>query len=227
MVCAFYRGGYRYCFNATPHHCAHHQRCGQSPPQGHPNTTLLGFRVALRRRAGLKTKYDAEDAMRRAPPTWVLRLGVAVRKAAKMRSASKRNFSLGFASGGRCVPGQQTGRQAWTRDAKRLAKIMLKRLGQKVGQDASPRGWPSGLAKRLSQEAWPRGWPKCLAKRLAKRLGQKAGREAWPRGWPRLAKRLGQEAWPRGQEAGQEAAKRQTTERQRSRSRAHKWGLGL
>ena len=54
MACAFYRGGYRYCFNATPHHCARHQRCGQSPPQGHPNTTLLGFRVALRRRAGLK-----------------------------------------------------------------------------------------------------------------------------------------------------------------------------
>ena len=55
MACAVYRGGYRYCFNATPHHCARHQRCGQSPPQGHPNTTLLGFRVALRRRAGLKT----------------------------------------------------------------------------------------------------------------------------------------------------------------------------
>ena len=55
MACAFYRGGYGYCFNATPHHCARHQRCGQSPPQGHPNTTLLGFRVALRRRAGFKT----------------------------------------------------------------------------------------------------------------------------------------------------------------------------
>ena len=30
-----------------------HPRCGQHPPQGHPNTTLLEFRVALRCRAGL------------------------------------------------------------------------------------------------------------------------------------------------------------------------------
>ena len=85
MVCAFYRGGYGYCFNATPHHCAHHQRCGQSPPQGHPNTTLLGFRVALRRRAGFKINYQAEGSMRRVLEicnilNWVLRLGAAVRE---------------------------------------------------------------------------------------------------------------------------------------------------
>ena len=76
MVCAFYRGGYGYCFNATPHHCAHHQRCGQSPPQGHPNTTLLGFRVALRRRAGLKNYM----------------LGATCHPAMKLVAAGKRNM---------------------------------------------------------------------------------------------------------------------------------------
>ena len=76
MACAFYRGGYGYCFNATPHHCARHQRCGQSPPQGHPNTTLLGFRVALRRRAGFKT----------------IKFGGTWHHAKKLSAAQKRNM---------------------------------------------------------------------------------------------------------------------------------------
>ena len=118
MVCAFYRGGYRYCFNATPHHCAHHQRCGQSPPQGHPNTTLLGFRVALRRRAGFKTNYDAHGVPHICNiMASVLRWGIAARKAGRAQGKAGKeasrgkvwlasiNFNLGFAFGGCCAQG--------------------------------------------------------------------------------------------------------------------------
>ena len=116
MAYAFYRGGYGYCFNATPHHCARHQRCGQSPPQGHPNTTLLGFRVALRRRAGLKINYPAIDGLQGIPIICnilnkVLRLGFAVRKAGTEAGRDKAwlanaNFNLGFAFGGCCAQGK-------------------------------------------------------------------------------------------------------------------------
>ena len=161
MACAFYRGGYRYCFNATPHHCARHQRCGQSPPQGHPNTTLLGFRVALRRRAGLKINDDACIYVTSWPRFCVwgwLCARLAKRQAlAKTVRLAKGNLSFGLRSG---APVRHSGEQA-----ARQAQVM-------------PRHWPRG---------WPRGW---LAKRLCQKLGQEVGQEvcqevgqeAWPRG---------------------------------------------
>ena len=130
MVCAFYRGGYRYCFNATPHHCAHYQRCGQGPPQDHPNTTLLGFRVALRRRAGWKIKYDAEDGLRD-----VLHIcqipGFCVWGWLRARLAK---------------------RQALAKQGKAMATLGSgAAVRQRLGQEAWPRGLATGLARGLAK----------------------------------------------------------------------------
>ena len=228
MVCAFYRGGYRYCFNATPHHCAHHQRCGQSPPQGHPNTTLLGFRVALRRRAGFKT----------------IKFGGTWHHAKKLSAAQKRNMgqqlqkgimlsiarwhALASGTPGPCVSWNSS---CW----------MKALLGQLAGQPAGPRSWPKKLAQEAGQEVGQRlsKGPQDAGQRLPKRLGKQAGQEAWPRGWPRgwprslakrLAKRLAkacQDIGKRQPRGGQEAAKRQPRGSQGPRSQFHKWGLGL
>ena len=162
MACAFYRGGYRYCFHATPHHCARHQRCGQSPPQGHPNTTLLGFRVALRRRAGLKINDDA--CIYVTSWTRFCVWGWLCARLAKRQALAK---TVRLAKGS-CAPFWQTGSQAGTSHAKTLAKRLAKRL---VGQEA---GWPRGwLTKRLCQK---------LGQEVGQEVCQEVGQEAWPRG---------------------------------------------
>ena len=51
---------------------AHATASRTSPPQGHPNTTLLGFRVALSRRAGLAVSFlKAHVVLRLAGPACV------------------------------------------------------------------------------------------------------------------------------------------------------------
>ena len=51
MACAFIGAAIDH-FLTPPLPIAHAITLRTSPPQGHPNTTLLGFRVALSRRAG-------------------------------------------------------------------------------------------------------------------------------------------------------------------------------